>query len=134
MTPRILSAMSEMGHGDLLLICDGNFPALRYGAEKIHTACGSVPKLLGAALRFFPLDCAAEYAACVMESCKGGASYGEYKRLVEANGGKLESVERFAFYDRAKPAAFIVVTADAARGGNILLQKGVVKDAEMPEA
>jgi L-fucose mutarotase len=125
--------MMKTGHGEELLICDGNYPSLSARGEKIYTPCGDIAELLKAVLYFFPLDYASEYAAVVMESCREGEAFGKYTQLIEENKSKLECAERFAFYKRAENAVYIIVTADTTKGGNILLKKGVVKDADLPK-
>ena len=39
--------------------------------------------------------------------------------------GKIERVERFAFYERAKKAFAVVLSGETAKYGNIILKKGV---------
>ena len=39
--------------------------------------------------------------------------------------GKIERMERFAFYERAKKAYAVVVSGETAKYGNIILKKGV---------
>ena len=41
----------------------------------------------------------------------------------------MEQIERFAFYEEAAKAYAIVTTGESALYANIMLQKGVVKDA-----
>ena len=38
---------------------------------------------------------------------------------------KIEHIERFAFYERARKVFAVVVTGETAKYGNILLKKGV---------
>jgi L-fucose mutarotase len=44
----------------------------------------------------------------------------------EPKTGRIEYVERFAFYERAKKAYAIVATGEKALYANIILKKGVV--------
>jgi len=128
-TPDLLKLMMEMGHGESLLIADGNFPQKSMDCEtSIYIPATNISELLADILEFFPLDYAVEAAAFAMESVtEGGERYGEYTKLVQAHGSKLELVGRFAFYDIAKQAVGIIITADTTKGGNILIKKGVVK-------
>ena len=127
-TPDLLKLLMEMGHGEEVLIADGNFPqkSMNVINESIYIPTCNISELLKDILHFFPLDKAVEYAAFAMESVKEGQRYGEYVKLIEENGSKLELVERFKFYELADKAIGIVVTADTTKGGNILLKKGVV--------
>ena len=61
-----------------------------------------------------------------MESVKEDPRRGEYAKLIEGGGSTLSLVGRFEFYERTENAVGIVVTADATKGGNILIKKGVV--------
>ena len=45
----------------------------------------------------------------------------------EGSGFHLASLERFAFYERAKAAYAIVSTGEARLYGNIILKKGVIR-------
>ena len=50
--------LCEMGHGDRLVISDGNFPAESMGKDAIVIRCDGhgVPELLDAILQLVPLD------------------------------------------------------------------------------
>jgi len=132
-TPDLLKLLMEMGHGEAVLIADGNYPQkstiTRGGCLYIPTT--DISKLLRDILRFFPLDNAVENAAFAMESVKEGQRYGEYTKLIDDNGSKLGLVERFKFYELAEKAVGVIVTADMTKGGNILIQKGVVMAADI---
>ena len=41
---------------------------------------------------------------------------------------KLEQIERFAFYERAKEAYAVVYTGESALYANIILKKGVIAE------
>jgi L-fucose mutarotase len=92
-----------------------------------------VPELLEAILQLFPLD---PYVACpvaLMQVVPGDTVetpiWDTYKAIVckhEAKANKVENVERFAFYDRARLAYAVVATGEAALYANIILKKGVV--------
>ena len=132
-TPDLLKLLMEMGHGETVLIADGNFPqkSMNIKNETIYIPTYNISELLKDILRFFPLDQAVENAASAMEVLKEVPKYDEYKNIIEQNGSKLELVERFKFYEIAEKAAGIIVTADTTKGGNILIKKGVVKDDDM---
>jgi len=52
-----------------------------------------------------------------------------YKAIIEKTDNKnkkIENVERFAFYERAKKAFAVVATSETALYANIILTKGVV--------
>ena len=132
-TPDLLKLLMEMGHGEDILIADGNFPQKAVSSknikcEIIYMPINDISGLLKDILYFFPLDQAVEYAAFAMEVIQDGNKnkYEEYKNIIEENGSKLALVKRFQFYELAEKAAGIIVTADTTKGGNILIKKGVV--------
>ena len=54
--PELMKIMMEMGHGDELLICDGNYPKLGCPERCVRMDGHGIPEILDAILRFFPLD------------------------------------------------------------------------------
>ena len=135
-SPELLKALSEMGHGDTLVIADGNFPAESIGKNAIvirYDAIGVTP-LLEAILELFPLDTYVQKPVSLMEVVAGDTVetpiWEEYKtciRQVDARGDEaVENIERFAFYEKAKHAYLVIATSESALYANIILQKGVV--------
>ena len=55
LSPELLKVMMEMGHGDTIVIADGNFPGAALGRRVVrldgHGAC----ELLDAMLRWIPM-------------------------------------------------------------------------------
>ena len=132
LTPDLIKIMMEMGHGEELLLCDANCPAKLGAGERLYVTGCSIPELLTAILYYFPLDETAEYAAIGMESSRESERYEQYKSLIAENGARLETAERFNFYERARGAVVRVITTDRTKGGNILLKKGRVAEAALP--
>ena len=58
LSPMLLKVLCEMGHGDTIVIADGNFPAQTMGKEGIVIRMDGhgVPEILEAILEVFPLD------------------------------------------------------------------------------
>lgn len=58
LSPALLKVLMEMGHGDEIVLGDGNFPAESMGknAVVIRADGHSVPELLDAILTMMPLD------------------------------------------------------------------------------
>jgi L-fucose mutarotase len=132
-TPELLALMAVMGHGEELLLGDGNFPLLSTGGpgvKRIQLPAGDIAGLLADILYFFPLDETVDTPLTVMESAKESGAYQRYRDILSRLGIKaaIGAVERFAFYERAAKAVGIVISADTTRGGNILLKKGTVRD------
>ncbi len=135
-SPELLKALAEMGHGDTLVIADGNFPAESIGKNAIvirYDAIGVTP-LLKAILELFPLDTYVQKPVSLMEVVAGDTVktpiWEKYKtciRQVDARGDEVvENIERFAFYEKAKHAYLVIATSESALYANIILQKGVV--------
>ena len=100
----VLYALRAMGHGDDLIIADTNFPSDSVARE---TVLGEVLRIdrpaaevVKAVLSIYPID-----------------TFG---------GPTMMSIERFAFYDRAKQAYAVIQTGERRFYGCFALRKGVV--------
>jgi len=131
--PELLKILMEMGHGDEIVISDGNFPAANYAQRLVRCDGHNVPDLLDAILRFFPLDPYVEAPVSLMQVVPGDTVktpiWDVYKSIVnkhEPANNKVQNVERFAFYEQAKAAYAVVSTGEKALYANIILKKGVV--------
>ena len=133
LSPDLLKALAEMGHGDEIVIGDGNFPATTMGKRCLRCDGHSVPELLDAILALFPLDTFVEAPVTLMKVVPGTRSgdppiWSEFKRIVEKHepGTKIGFEERFAFYDRARRAFATIQTGENALYACIILAKGVI--------
>ena len=136
-SPELLKALAEMGHGDELVIADGNFPCHSVGKNSIVIRADGhgVPEILDAVLKLIPLDTYSEKPVALMEvvpgdTCGTPEIQGTYEELLtkhEPDHHSIDYTERFAFYERAKDAYLIIATGEKAIYANILLKKGVVK-------
>ena len=134
LSPELLKALMEMGHGDEIVIADGNFPSETIGQRVIRCDGHGVPELLDAIMQLFPLDTYTEKPVMLMEVVPGDpvvpTIWDKYKEIInkyEPENCKIEMIERFAFYERAKTAFAVVATGEEATYANIILKKGVVK-------
>ena len=133
LSPELLKILMEMGHGDEIVIADGNFPSAAIAQRLVRLDGHGVPEVLEAVMRFFPLDTYTEKAAALMEVVPGDPVvpeiWDDYRRILKSAQPKhceIEFIERFAFYERAKKAYAVVATGETAIYANILLKKGVV--------
>lgn len=131
-SPELLKILMEMGHGDELVIGDGNFPGNSIGQRVVRCDGHGTAELLEAILKLFPLD---HYAKPVylMEVVPGDTVetpiWGTYAEIIKPHTDEaMEHIERFAFYERAKKAYCVVMTGESALYANIILKKGVVVD------
>lgn len=133
--PELLKILMEMGHGDELVIGDGNFPAASMAQRLVRCDGHNVPELLDAILKLFPLDTFVEAPVSLMQVVPGKEVetpiWDVYREIVtkyEPLNNKIEEVERFAFYEKAKKAYVIVASGEKALYANIILKKGVVME------
>lgn len=135
-SPELLKALCEMGHGDELVIADGNFPCESVGknAKVIRADGHGTAEMLDAVLKLIPLDTYTEKPVGLMEVVKGDTCpepviWQEYDKILnkyEPEPHDVEMIERFAFYERAKGAYLIIATGETAIYANVWLKKGVV--------
>ncbi|GLX67567.1 RbsD/FucU family protein [Paenibacillus glycanilyticus] len=135
-SPELLKILMEMGHSDEIVLADGNFPAASHAQRLLRCDGHGVPELLDAILRLFPLDQYVAKPAALMQVMPGDSAetpiWETYGALIAKHSGleePFEQVERFAFYERAKKAYAIVATGESAIYANLILKKGVIKDA-----
>ena len=135
-SPELLKALCEMGHGDELVIADGNFPCESVGKNSVVIRADGhgTAEILDAVLQISPLDTYSEKPVALMEVVKGDTcptptiwkTYDEILNKYEPEHHDIEMTERFAFYERAKNAYLIIATGETAIYANVLLKKGVV--------
>ena len=133
LSPDCLKALMEMGHGDELVIADGNFPVASVAQRLIRLDGHGVPEILRAILEFFPLDTYVELPVGLMAVSPGDTTqpviWDEYRRILQESNEPFttfEFIERFSFYARAQKAYAIIATSESALYANIVLKKGVV--------
>ena len=131
-SPELLKIIMEMGHGDELVIGDGNFPAASCAKRLVRLDGHGVCEILDALLKLYPLDTYVEAPVGLMAVTPGDnivpVIWEDYKRIIKEREGdhNIEMIERFKFYDRAREAYAIVATGETALYANIILKKGVV--------
>lgn len=131
--PELLKILAEMGHGDEIVLGDANFPAAAMGKRVVRCDGVSIPAMLDAILPLFPLDTYAEKQAALMDLVPGDTVdpviWKDIQSVLARHQpeAKIEWVERFAYYDRAKEAFAVVQTGETAQYANVILKKGVVK-------
>lgn len=135
-SPALLKVLMEMGHGDEIVLGDGNFPAESMGTTAVVLRADghTMPELLDAILTLFPLDQYSERPVALMDVVPEDpvvpAIWDTYRQLLQKHDPEhcqIEMIERFAFYERAKRAYCIVATGETAIYANVLLKKGVVQ-------
>ena len=131
LSPELLKILMEMGHGDELVLADGNFPAASNAQRLVRADGHGVPAILDALLPLFPLDYAVDFSAGLMDS-RGvePAIWKIYREKLSdypPEGNKpFLVIPRFDFYERAKTAYCIVATGESEIFANIILKKGII--------
>ncbi len=133
LSPDLMKTLMEMGHGDDIVLADGNFPAASTAQRLIRCDGHGVPELLEAMLKFFPLDTYVDRPVAVMQIVPGDPTeptiWEQYEEILKDSGQQhvdLDYLERFRFYERAKNAYAVVATSEKALYANIILKKGVL--------
>jgi L-fucose mutarotase len=134
----VLYALRAMGHGDLLVVADANFPA---DSIARHTVLGrllrmdnlSAAEAVRAILTVFPLDTFVDDFAGRMEVVGEPDTVppvqAEVQAAIDAAEGRhrpMVGIERFAFYALARTAYAVIQTGERRFYGCFTLRKGVI--------
>lgn len=141
----ILHALRAMGHGDMLILSDTNFPSDSIARQ---TRLGRLLRMdnttsaqaAAAILSVMPLDTFVDDAAARMEIVgspkKVPPVQQEVQKVIDAAEGKawpMVSIERHAFYERAKQAYCVIQTGERRFYGCFVFTKGVIApDVKLP--
>ena len=126
-SPDLLKTLAEMGHGDEIVISDAHFPAHTMNARVLRADGLGADKLLAGIIPLFELDAYAT-PVVMMAPVPGDTLDPNVEKRYRAAlkyDGKIEQMERYAFYERAKKAYAVVLSGETAKYGNIILKKGV---------
>ena len=131
LSPELLKILAEMGHGDEILIADGNFPSASNAQRLVRADGHGGVEILKAVLTMIPLDTYAEQNFILMETTQGDPTptiWAEYFDVANAMDDNLRegTMERQAFYERSRKAYAIIATGESAIYTNILIKKGVI--------
>lgn len=131
LSPELLKTLDEMGHGDEIVIGDGNFPSGNLGPKVIRADGLGGKALLDAILTMIPLDTYAPSNFLLMNTTNGDPTptiWKDYQTIASEHDPNvhIEMLERYDFYERAKKAYAIIQTSESAVYANIILKKGVV--------
>ena len=134
----LLFALRAMGHGDDLIIADANFPSDSVARQ---TRLGRLLRIdnttaaaaVEAVLSVMALDSFVDDAAARMEIVGAPDDVPpvqqEVQQAIDAAEGQpwpMVSIERFAFYERAKAAYCVIQTGERRFYGCFAFRKGVI--------
>ena len=138
LSAELLQVLMLMGHGDDIVVCDVNHPAVTiakhttYG-KLIDLAGCDIPRATTAILSLMPLDTFVDEPVMRMQVVDDPAGilpiFSRMKEAVDTAVGRpiaIGSYERFDFYNAAKRAFAIVRTSDPGPYGCFILRKGVI--------
>ncbi len=137
----VLQVLRGMGHGDDLIIADTNFPSLSVAKQTAHGSLLRIDRnaaeVTAAVLSVYPLDTFVDDAAARMEIVGSPDEIPPVQQEVQAevdkaNGTPLPmiSIERYAFYERAKNAYAVIQTHERRFYGCFAFRKGVIPPEE----
>lgn len=134
----VLFALRAMGHGDDLIIADTNFPSdsiarqTRFG-RLLRLDNVTAARAARAVLSLYPLDTFVDDAAARMEIVDDPERIPPVQAEVQSEIDNAEmkptpmiSIERYAFYERAKSAYCVIQTGERRFYGCFAFRKGVV--------
>ena len=132
-SPDLLKILMEMGHGDEIIIADGNFPGASLANKLVRLDGHTGPEVLEAVLKLLPLDTYTDnFVLMEKMECDKNLEipvWKDYERIAAAGDkgfSKMTYIDRFEFYERAKKAYAVIATSETAQYANILLKKGLV--------
>ena len=124
----LLAELDRLGHGDELVVADANFPAHRIGLTVFDALGTSAASMVEAIRSLVPLDTHGG-APVLLMAAENHERLPVQHELIAAAGTPIDAVEtleRFAFYERAASSILIVRTGELRPFGNVILRKGVV--------
>ena len=134
----VLYALKAMGHGDYLILSDTNFPADSIArqtvlGELLRMENTTSAQAAEAILSLMPLDTFIDNAAERMEIVGSPDELPPVQQEVqvaidkaEGKSWPLKSIERFAFYEKAKNAYCVIQTGERRFYGCFVFKKGVI--------
>lgn len=133
-SPELMMALMQMGHGDELVLGDINFPSYTMNNRCIYAKGWSTKHLMDAILQLMPLDSFSGDAVTVMQPAEGNpapAIWQEYEAIIRRHDfarafKKFHQIERTEFCNRAKNSFVTVQTSEPAPYSAIILRKGMM--------
>lgn len=126
--PDFLKILAQMGHGDEIVIADAHFPSYSINSNVVRVDKASSPEIMAAVVKLIELDQYVDKPVMLMEPVPGDTLDPElHSEVISITGSpdRIDYIERFAFYERAKKAFAVVVSGESRIYGNIILKKGV---------
>lgn len=138
----VLGCLRAMGHGDVVVLCDTNFPADSVASATVIGHLLRMDNLTAAqaanaVLSVLPLDTFVDDFAGRMEIVGAPGEIPPVQAEVQAEIDRAEGkprpmvgIERFAFYDMARQAYAVIQTGERRFYGCFMFRKGVIPPGE----
>lgn len=138
----VLACLRAMGHGDVLIVADTNFPSDSVARATVtgqllrmeNLTCAEAVRAI---LSVLPLDTFVDDFAGRMEVVGAPAEVPPVQAEVQAEIDRAEGrprpmvpIERFAFYDMARAAYAVIQTGERRFYGCFMFRKGVIPPGE----
>lgn len=127
----LLAILSDMGHGDEVVIVDANFPAVATAQRLVRLPASSATQTLDAILSVLPIDDFVNKPVVAMDAPDGQPPiYTEFDTLLQQHENRsvpMALIDRFDFYDRTRQAYAVVATGERRLYANLILKKGVLR-------
>lgn len=141
LSPELLFHLARLGHNEWVAVVDANFTAhkLAHGKPVIHLPGLDLARVCKAVLSVFPVCADVPFPAGYMhhsgqpQGFQTGAQAAVSTLILAERtelAGRIEAIERFAFYERFDNVSLIVQTGELTPYANFLFCKDVV----LPEA
>lgn len=134
----VLRVLRAMGHGDVLIVADTNFPSdsvarATVSGELLRMENLTSAQAMQAILSVLPLDTFVDDFAGRMEVVGNPTELPPVQQEVQAEIDRAEGrhrpmigIERFAFYDMARQSYAVIQTGERRFYGCFMLRKGVI--------
>ena len=141
LTGDLLKALSDMGHGDEIVIADGNFAATGDSRRQppIWVPSAETDEVLGAILEVFPIEDGESTVQYIVETYDYADPPPRQATVPAPLFGlaglklvQIEPLSRTEFHERAREAYAIVATTDPRHYFCYILRKGALPDPTQP--
>lgn len=133
LSPDLLAALARMGHGDTIAIVDRNYPAYAAGPLVVRADGSDTTEIAEAILTVLPIDTFIDHPVARMQMVGDSERVPEVQsdflavaEAAESRSLSFETIERFAFYERARSATVIIATGERRSYGCFIVTKGVI--------
>lgn len=128
-SPDLLRILAQMGHGDELVISDAHFPAYSISSNVVRIDALTSSEVMEAILKLIELDQYVEKPVVMMQPVPGDEIdpdlMKDCRKVLGKDADRIDYIERFAFYERARKTFAVVLTGEGRKYGNIIIKKGV---------